>query len=166
MLRDVPSRWFSNGLPVDGGYHKLQQSTRARVPKLTGGEANPFDGKYLEELGGKPMSRVSRSVTPEDKEAVRNAAAELRKEIAQKPMGSTNLANCISHCVLADRFTPSQSVYILSLLVADKNRSYDEKPRLLNEREEEDSELRHDAMVESGSLMEVTDFLCRDMPPD
>jgi hypothetical protein len=57
-------------------------------------------------------------------------------------------------------------VYILSLVFAEQKGSCDVAPVLLNEREEEDSEPRRDAMLETGSLMEMTDFFGSELSPE
>jgi hypothetical protein len=128
--------------------------------------AQAFDGKYLEDLGFKPKSRLFCTVTPQDKEVVRQAVVDLRMGTAQMPMGSKNLAYYLSHHVLADRFTPSESVYILSLVVADQKRTNEEEQVLLNEREEEDIEPSFDAVVETDSFVDATEFFFSEMSPE
>jgi hypothetical protein len=156
-----------DGLPVDGGYDPLFEAEyTGKGDEADWWKTQTFDGKRLEELGFKPKSRVFRSVTQEDKEAVKKAVIELRRGRAQMPMESRNLAYYLSHHILADRFTAPESVYILSLVVAEQKGSCDVAPVLLNEREEEDSEPRRDAMLETGSLMEMTDFFGSELSPE
>jgi hypothetical protein len=156
-----------DGIPVDGGYDPLLEAEyQSKGEDDDWWDAQTFDGKYLEALGFKPKSRVFRSVTPEDKEVVRQAVVALRKGTAQMPMGSKNLAYYLGHHALADRFTPSESVYILSQVVADQNRSYEEEQVLLNEREEEDIEPTYDAVADAESFVDAIDFFQSDMSPE
>jgi hypothetical protein len=155
-----------DGLPVDGGYDPLLEAEyKGEGAEAAWWKVQTFDGNYLEQLGFRPKSRVFRSVTPGDKEAVKNAVVALRRGTAQMPMKCRNLPYYLSHHILADRFNASESVYILSQVVADQQPSYNEEHVLLNEHDEEGNEQRHVAVVETGSEMEMTDFDCSDMSP-
>lgn len=151
---------------MDGGYDPLLEAVyQGRDEEDEWWEVQTVDGTCLEELGFRPKSRVFRSITPGDKEAVRKAVVDLRKGTAQMPMGSKNLAYYLSHYVLADRFTAYESVYILSLVVADQKRSNDEVQVLLNE-QEEDSQLPCDDEVDTESLVGAADYFFSDMSPE
>lgn len=132
-----------DGLPLNGGYDPLLEADYTGHKFCpTWWETQEFDGKCLEELGFRPKSRVFRSVTDEDKEAVRKAAVALRQGAAQLPTGTNNVGYYLSHYILSDRFNQSESIYILSLVVAEQERtsqhtSSAEAQVLLNEQEEE-----------------------------
>lgn len=128
-----------------------------------------FDAKCLEELGFRPKSRVFRSATPEDKAAVRKAVIDLRKGVTQMPIGTPNLAYYLSHYILGDRFTPSESIYVLSRVVADQKGSLsqamgDEVQVLLNEHEED--EPVHPPMELDAAIAGETDYYYSDMSPE
>jgi hypothetical protein len=130
---------------VDVGYDPLLQAEYRGFGEGfrddEGLEEQTFDGKHLEELGFKPKSRVFRSVTSQDKEAVRKAVVKLRTGDAQMPMTSSNIAYYLSHHILEDRFNESESIYILSRVVAEQGGRAtqpvsDEVQTLLNAHEE------------------------------
>jgi hypothetical protein len=135
------------GIKIDGAYDPLLGAKYSgSAGEVEWWEEKEFTGQYLEQLGFKPKSRPLRTITAEDKRAVRLAVIDLRRGTTQMPFRSTNLGYYLSHYILADRFNPSESIHILSRVVAEQKEDLPDNVTptalvLLNEQEEGNDEI-------------------------